>query len=226
MKSVAISGSLRANVGKKDAKGLRTTGMVPCVLYGGTEQVKFAVLERDFKTLVYTPDVHIVELNVDGKKHNAIMKELQLHPVTDKILHVDFLEVVSGKPVTIELPVRFEGTAPGVKNGGKLLRKMRKIAVRGPVDKLPDALTINVSKMEIGDTVRVGDVNIPGLTLLDKPNITIVAVRVTRNVVEEEVVKPVTTATTATGVPAAGAPVAGAPATDDKKKPADDKKKK
>ncbi|HET6993197.1 MAG TPA: 50S ribosomal protein L25/general stress protein Ctc [Bacteroidia bacterium] len=222
MKSVAISGSLRSNVGKKDAKGLRTSGMVPCVLYGGTEQVKFAVEERAFKPLVYTPDVHIVELDLGGKKHNAIMKELQLHPVTDKILHVDFLEVVPGKAVTMELPVRFEGTAPGVRNGGKLLRKMRKIAVRGPVEKMPDALTIDVSKMEIGDTVRVGDVKIDGLTLLDKPNITIVAVRVTRNVVEEEVAKPVTTAA---ATPAAGAPAAGAPAAaDDKKKPAEKKK--
>lgn len=214
MKSVAISGSLRTNVGKTDAKALRNSGMVPCVLYGGSEQVKFAVEERAFKTLVYTPDVHIVELDLGGKKHNAIMKELQLHPVTDKILHVDFLEVVSGKPVTIELPVRFDGTAPGVRNGGKLLRKMRKIAVRGPVEKLPDALTIDVSKMEIGDTVRVGDVKIDGLTLLDKPNITIVAVRVTRNVVEEEA-KP---SATAAATPAAGA-AAATPAADAKKAP-------
>jgi large subunit ribosomal protein L25 len=222
MKSVAMSGTLRAGVGKKDANGLRRTGQVPCILYGGTEQVKFTINERSFKPLIYTPDVHIVELDLDGKKHNCIMKELQLHPVTDKILHVDFLEVVSGKPVTIELPVKFEGTAPGVRNGGKLLRKMRKIAVRGPVEKLPDALTIDVSKMEIGDSVRVGDVKIDGLTLLDKPNITIVAVRVTRNVVEEEV-KP---ATTAAATPAAGAPAAGAPAADAKKPAGDDKKKK
>ena len=216
MKSVAISGSIRTSVGKKDAKGLRTTGMVPCILYGGTENVKFATEERAFKTLVYTPDVHIVELELGGKKYNAIMKELQLHPVTDKILHVDFLEVVAGKSVTIELPVRFEGTAPGVRNGGKLIRKMRKIAVNGPVEKLPDALTIDVSKMEIGDTVRVADVSIDGLTMLDKPNITIVAVRVTRNVVEE--VKP--------GATTAAAPVAGAAAAPaaDAKKPAEKKK--
>ena len=213
MKSVAISGSSRTNVGKKDAKGLRTTGMVPCVLYGGSEQVIFAVAERDFKPLVYTPDVHIVELTVDGKKHNAIMKELQLHPVTDKILHVDFLEVVAGKSVTIELPVRFDGTAPGVRNGGKLIRKLRKIAVRGPVEKLPDALTIDVSKMEIGDTVRVADVTIDGLTLLDKPNITIVTVRVTRNVVEDESSKSSAAAPAAAGAPAA-----------DAKKPAEKKK--
>jgi large subunit ribosomal protein L25 len=211
MKSVAISGSLRTNVGKKDAKGLRTSGMVPCILYGGTEQVKFAVEERAFKPLVYTPDVHIVELDLNGKKHNAIMKELQLHPVTDKILHVDFLEVAPGKAVSMELPIRFEGTAPGVRNGGKLLRKMRKIAVRGPVEKMPDALIIDVSKMEIGDTVRVGDIKIDGLTFHEKPNITIVAVRVTRNVVEEPSAKTATAA-----APAAGA---AAPAADAKKAP-------
>ena len=219
MKSVAMSGTLRAGVGKKDANGLRRTGQIPCILYGGTAgQVKFTMEERSFKPLVYTPDVHVVELDLDGKKHQAIMKELQLHPVTDKILHVDFLEVVPGKAVTFELPVKFEGTAPGVRNGGKLLRKMRKIAVRGPVEKFPDTLTIDVSKMEIGDTVRVGDVKIDGLTLLHEPNITIVAVRVTRNVVEEEA-KP---AATAAATPAAGA-AAAAPAAD-AKKPAEKKK--
>ena len=224
MKSVAMSGSPRANVGKKDANGLRRTGQIPCILYGGTEQIKFTMAERSFKPLVYTPDVHIVELDLDGKKYKAIMKELQLHPVTDKILHVDFLEILPGKAVTIELPVIFDGSAPGVKNGGKLLRKMRKIVTRGPIEKFPDALRIDVSKMEIGDSVRVGDVKIDGLKFLHQPNITIVAVRVTRNVVEEEVAKPVTTAA---ATPAAGAPAAGAPAAADAKKPAggDDKKK-
>ncbi len=219
MKSVAMSGSLRANVGKKDANGLRRTGQIPCILYGGTEQVKFTMEERSFKPLVYTPDVHIVELDLDGKKHTAIMKELQLHPVTDKILHVDFLEVLPGKAVTIELPVKFEGTAPGVRNGGKLLRKMRKIVARGPIEKFPNELTIDVSKMEIGDAVRVGDVKIDGLKFLHEPNITIVAVRVTRNVVEEETAKP---AATAAATPAAGA---AAPAAGDAKKPAGDAKK-
>lgn len=214
MKSVAMSGTLRAGVGKKDANGLRRTGQIPCILYGGAAgQVKFTMEERSFKPLVYTPDVHVVELDLDGKKYQAIMKELQLHPVTDKILHVDFLEVGAGKAVTFELPVKFEGTAPGVRNGGKLLRKMRKIAVRGPVEKFPDALTIDVSKLEIGDAVRVGDVKIDGLTLLHEPNITIVAVRVTRNAVEEEA-KP---ATAAAATPAAAPKAAEA-------KPAEKKK--
>jgi large subunit ribosomal protein L25 len=213
MKSVAISGSIRSNVGKKDAKALRVSGKVPCILYGGTEQVSFAVEERAFKPLVYTPDVHVVELDLDGKKFNAVMKELQLHPVTDKILHVDFLEVVSGKAVTMELPVKFDGTAPGVRAGGKLIRKMRKLAVRGPVDQIPEAITLDVSKLEIGDAIRVSDVTVPGLTLLDIPNNTVVTVRVTRNVVEEA--KP--GATTAAAAPAAAAKAA--PAADAKKAP-------
>ncbi len=203
MKTVAISGSIRTSVGKKDAKALRVSGLVPCILYGGTEQVSFAVPERDFKSLVYTPDVHIVELELGGKNYNAIMKELQLHPVTDKILHVDFLEVISGKAVTMALPVKFEGTAPGVRSGGKLIRKMRKITVRGPVEKIPEAITIDVSKLEIGAAIRVSDVEVEGLTLLDIANNTVVTVRVTRNVVEEA--KPGAAPAAAKAAPAADA---------------------
>ncbi len=214
MKTVAISGSIRTSVGKKDAKALRVSGLVPCILYGGTEQVSFAVPERDFKSLVYTPDVHLVELELGGKNYNAVMKELQLHPVTDKILHVDFLEVITGKAVTMALPVKFDGTAPGVRSGGKLIRKMRKITVRGPVEKIPEAITLDVSKLEIGDAIRVSDVTVDGLTLLDIPNNTVVTVRVTRNVVEEA--KP--GATTAAPAAAKAAPAA------DAKKPAEKKK--
>jgi large subunit ribosomal protein L25 len=136
------------------------------------------------------------------------MKELQLHPVTDKIMHVDFLEVITGKAVTMALPVKFEGTAPGVRSGGKLIRKMRKITVRGPVEKIPEAITIDVSKLEIGAAIRVSDVEVEGLTLLDIPNNTVVTVRVTRNVVEEA--KP-------GAAPAAAAKAA--PAADAKKAP-------
>lgn len=209
MKSVAISGSIRSNVGKKDAKALRVSGLVPCILYGGSEQVSFAVEERAFKPLVYTPDVHVVELDLGGKSYKAVMKDLQLHPVTDKILHVDFLEVVAGKSVTMSLPVKFEGTAPGVRAGGKLLRKMRKISVRGPVDQIPEAILVDVSKLEIGAAIRVVDITVPGLTLLDKPNNTVVTVRVTRNVVDDS-------AAATAAAPAAGA---AAPAADAKKAP-------
>lgn len=220
MKSVAMSGSRRANVGKKGANELRRSGMVPCVLYGGEEQVMFAVDQRAFKHLVYTPDVNTVELDLDGKQHKAILKEIQLHPVTDRIIHADFLEVVSGKPVTVELPVKFTGTPIGVRNGGKLLRKMRKLSVRGPIEKMPQDITLNVEKMEIGDSIRVADMKFEGLSFLNGENMTIVAVRVTRNVVEEEAKPAATAAAPAAGATAAAAPAAGAakPAADAKKK--------
>jgi large subunit ribosomal protein L25 len=224
MKSVAMSGSLRANVGKKDAKELRRSGMVPCVLYGGQEQVMFSVDERAFKNLVYTPEVATVDLDLGGgKKHSAILREIQLHPVTDRIIHADFLEVVTGKLVTMDLPVKFEGTSPGVRAGGKLLRKLRKLSVRGPLEKLPASIAINVEKMEIGDTIRVEDMKMDGLEFLDTPSVTIVTVRVTRNVAEEEA-KPA--AATAAAPAAAGAPAAGAPAAGAKPaaKPAEKKK--
>ncbi|HLG02153.1 MAG TPA: 50S ribosomal protein L25 [Bacteroidia bacterium] len=215
MKSVAMSGSLRANVGKKDASELRRKGMVPCVLYGGTEQVMFAVDERAFKGLVYTSEANSVDLDVDGKKHKAILKEIQLHPVTDRIIHADFLEVLSGKDVTVQLPVKFEGSPEGVRAGGRLVRKMRKLEVSGPIDTMPEHITINVESMKIGDSVRVEDMKREGLTFLDKPNTTIVAVKVTRVIIEEPKPGVVTTA----AAPAAGTtPAAATPAPAGEKK--------
>lgn len=210
-----MSGSPRVSVGKKDAKKLRTEGKVPCVLYGGAEQVSFSVEEKQFKPLVYTPDVHTVALDVNGKSYTAILQDIQMHPVTDKIVHADFVEVVSGKPVTLSLPVRTTGTAPGVKAGGKLLKKLRRVSVKGTIDKMPEAITIEIGTMGIGDAVRVSDMKIDGLTFLDPQNSTIVTCLVTRNV-EEEPAKAAA-ATPAAGAPAAAAPAA-APAKDEKKK--------
>ncbi|MBL7883268.1 MAG: 50S ribosomal protein L25, partial [Bacteroidia bacterium] len=135
MKSVSISGSPRANVGKKDAKALRNSKSVPCVLYGGTEQIHFSVLAADFKNLIYTPHVHIVDLDVAGKKFKAIMQEAQFHKVNDSLLHVDFLEIVAGKPVTMNIPVKTTGVSPGVRAGGKLVKKLKTLKVKGLVEK-------------------------------------------------------------------------------------------
>lgn len=209
MKSVAMSGSSRANVGKKDAKMLRSEGKVPCVLYGGAEQVSFSVEEKQFKPLVYTPDVHVVKLDVNGKAYEAILQDLQTHPVTDKIIHADFVEVVPGKPVTLSLPVKTTGTAPGVKAGGKLLKKLRRVSVKGPIEKMPESITIDIANMNISDAVLVRDLNIEGLTFLTPENSTIVTCQITRNVAEEPA--PAAKA-------AAAAPAAAAPAKDDKKK--------
>lgn len=205
MKSVAMSGSLRANVGKKDAKQLRTQGQVPCVLYGGKEQVAFSVDERQFTPLVYTPDVNVVKLDLNGKAFEAVLQELQTHPVTDKIIHADFVEVVPGKPVTLSLPVKTTGTAPGVKAGGKLLKKLRRVSVKGTIDKMPDNITIDISNMNIGNAVLVRDMNIEGLTFLDPSNATIVTCQVTRNVAEEEPAKGATAAAPAAAPAAAAA---------------------
>ncbi len=210
-----MSGSSRTSVGKKDAKQLRSQGKVPCVLYGGTEQVSFSVDEKQFKPLVYTPEVHTVELDVNGTKYKAILQDLQTHPVTDKIIHADFVQIVPGKSVTLSLPVKTTGTAPGVKEGGKLLKKLRRVNVKGPIEKIPESITIEIGSMNIGDTVRVSDMNIEGLTFLNPENATIVTCQVTRNVVEEPTAAKVAApAAGATAAPAAGAaaPAAAAPA--------------
>lgn len=180
MKTVSISGSSRSNVGKKGAKALRDAKAVPCVLYGGKEQVHFSVLESDFKKLIYTPAVHIVDLDVEGKKFSTILQETQFHPLSDRLLHADFLEVVPGKEITMDLPVKTSGTSPGVRNGGRLIKKMKTVKARGLVDKMPDEITIAIDAMEIGDATRVEDIKIPGLTLLSAPKNSLVAVATTR----------------------------------------------
>jgi len=185
MKSVSISGSPRANVGKKDAKALRNAKQVPCVLYGGKEQIHFAVLAADFKNLIYTPDVNLVDLEIAGKKYNAIMQEAQFHKIHDQILHVDFLEIKSGKPVTMNIPVKTTGTSPGVRAGGRLVKKLKTLRTKGLVEKMPDTINIAIDEMQIGNSVRVEDIIIDGLTFLNAPNITVVGVETTRVVVEE-----------------------------------------
>ena len=197
MKSVSMSGSLRANVGKKDAKQLRNAGQVPCVLYGGEKQVTFSVDERAFTPLVFTPEVHTVDLDLDGQKFQAILQELQTHPVTDKIIHADFVQLIPGKSVTMNLPIKTVGNSAGVKAGGKLIKKLRKVSVRGPIEKMPENVTVDIENLGIGQAVLVRDLNYDGLTFLTSGNSTIVTVQVTRNVVEE---------------PAAAAKAAAAPA--------------
>jgi large subunit ribosomal protein L25 len=232
MKTISLKGELRTKSGKKEAallrrdkdpKGAKKDVRVPCILYGGKEQIKFSIIEKDFKPLVYTPEIHAVKLNVEGKEYNAILQDIQFHVVNDHIIHADFLEVVPGKSVVMNLPVQTEGTAPGVKAGGKLQKKLRTVRVKGPVDKMIDVLRLDVSKLEIGDSIRVGDLKYDGLTFLQAPNITVVGVRITRNVVEET---PAAAAATTAAAPAAGAAAAaGAAKTDDKKAPAADAKK-
>ncbi len=209
MKSVSISGSPRANVGKTDAKALRNAKLVPCVLYGGKEQVHFSVPSADFKNLIYTPLVHTVDLVIAGKKYHAIVQETQFHPLHDYLVHVDFLEIVAGKPVVMELPVKTSGTSPGVRNGGKLSKKLKTLRAKGLVEKMPDEVTIAIDKMEIGNTVRVGDIKLDGITFLNASNVTVISVDVTRAVAAET---PAAAAAKAPAPTAAKAPAAAAKA--------------
>ena len=179
-----MSGSLRENVGKKDAKAQRAQGLVPCVIYGGEKQYQFVVPENQFKNIIYTPEVKYAELTIGDKNFTAIIKDSQYHPITDRLLHVDFLEVVEGKPITIELPMLIAGTSPGVLRGGKLVKKARKIRVKGLLANIPENVTVNISNMEINDNFRVSDLNIENLTIMENPNKILVSVLVTRNVEE------------------------------------------
>lgn len=180
MKTISISGSVRQNVGKRDAKELRYQGQVPCVLYGGKEQVHFSVFEADLKNLVYTPEVYFVELNIDGKKFKATMQDIQFHPLTDLINHIDFMEVFEEKPVTMMLPVKFSGTSPGVKMGGKLVHKIKKLKVKALPKDMLDNITISIEGLELGKMIRVGDVSVPNLTILDAKANSIVSVETSR----------------------------------------------
>ena len=180
MKSVSISGSLRENVGKKDAKAQRNHGMIPCVIYGGKDQKMFVVDERQFKNILYTPEVKYAEVNIDGDVRNAIVQETQFHPITDRLMHVDFLEVVDGKPITIEIPFKVKGTSPGVLKGGLLKKRVRKLKVRGLLENIPEEITADISSLEINDMTKIGDIHVDNLEIVDNPNKVVLQVVPTR----------------------------------------------
>ena len=180
MKSIAISGSPRENVGKRDAKELRYNGMVPAVLYGGTTQTHFSVSAADLKPVIYTPVVHFIDLEVAGVKSQAIIQDIQFHPLTEKILHVDFLLLDEKKPIAIEIPIRLTGTSPGVKMGGKLVQKLRKLRIKAlPKDHL-DNIDVSIEGLEVGKSVRVSDLKFPKLTITNAIEDTIVSVTTSR----------------------------------------------
>ena len=186
MKTVSLSGSPRENVGKKDAKGLRAQGLVPCVVYGGKEQTHFSVNLIAFSKYVYTADVFKFELDLGGEKVEAILKDLQFDPVSDRIIHADFLQIIDGKPVKMELPVHISGNAIGVKNGGRLSTNFRRIAVQGLPKDFPDAIEMDITKLRIGQSLRIKDIDMPNVTLLHNPESVVVGVRTARGAMEDE----------------------------------------
>ncbi|MBN1198266.1 MAG: 50S ribosomal protein L25 [Bacteroidales bacterium] len=185
MKKVSMSGSLRENVGKKDAMNLRRKGNVPCVLYGGKEQVHFIMDEKSLTKILNTPDVYIVNITIDGKEYDTIIQEVQNHPVTDRVLHIDFLQVLPEKPVIIAVPVITSGVPKGVLRGGKLIKKVRKVKIKGVVKDLPDFINIEVSGLDIGQSIKISDLKQENLLFLDSPNNVVVTIRSARTVVEE-----------------------------------------
>ena len=180
MKTVSLSGSPRENVGKKDAKKNRNLGLIPCVIYGGKEQIHFTVEEKSFSKLIFTPEVYLINITIDGKEYNAIMQDIQYHPVSDRVLHIDFLELIPGKPVTIAVPIKVTGVSKGVLAGGKLIRKKRKVRVKALQEHLPDNIVLDITDLEIGDAIKIRDIKLDNLELLDNPRDMVVAVQVTR----------------------------------------------
>ena len=186
MKTLAISAKVRNGTGKTDSKALRNQGNVPCVLYGGEKQVCFYAHENDFRNLVYTPDVFIVELDIEGEKYRTVIQDLQFHPVTEKLLHLDFLEIFDDKEVTVTIPVHLKGNAVGIRDGGILSFRRRKIITRAIPGNLPDYIEINIEDVEIGQSIFIKDLRNEKYTFLAPDNAVVVGVRVARELIIEE----------------------------------------
>lgn len=185
MKTVSLSGSSRANVGKKDAAAIRESGNIPCVIYGGKEQKHFTVNEIALSKIVWSPSATQVVLNIDGKEYKSIIQDIQFHPVTDRVNHVDFLELHDDKKVKFKLPVKLVGSPEGVKKGGKLIQNFRKLTVQALPKHLPDNVEVNIEHLNIGDGIRIRELNVDGLKFLDNASSYLVSVQTTRNVAEE-----------------------------------------
>ncbi len=186
MKKVSLSGSLRGNVGKKDAKALRNQGLVPCVIYGGQDQVHFNLSDADFRTILFTPETFLIEITIDGKVFKTILKDVQYHPVGDQVLHADFYEITANKPVTVALPVKLTGTSPGVIQGGRLKLKIRKLKLKAMLEDMPEEVVVSIAKLKIGQSVKVKDIKLPKVTILDPAGSVVVDVKTARGLTAAE----------------------------------------
>lgn len=187
MKEITLEGTKRAETGKKATKLLRKEGMVPCNVYGEKRgedglpvSLSFAVSERELRKIVYTPHIYVINLVIDGESHTAVMKELQFHPVTDAVLHVDFYEVNDQKPITIGIPVKLNGLAQGVRDGGRINLSIRKINVTAPYQDIPEHLDIDVTSLQLGKSIKVGDLHFDGLELATPADVIVCSVKATR----------------------------------------------
>lgn len=188
MKSIDVKGTLRTATGKKATRELRKNGGVPCNLYGESKNengvntaLSFSTTQDELRKLVYSPDIYSVNLNIDGKECKAVMKELQFHPVTDVLLHVDFYEITEEKPIVMEVPIQLNGLAEGVKAGGKLAASVRKLKVRAPYTAIPEKLNIDVTNLGMGKTIKVGELHFESLELVTSPSVVVCQVKMTRS---------------------------------------------
>lgn len=188
MKSINVKGTARTATGKKATRELRKAGAVPCNLYGEQKDangvnvaMSFSTTQDELRKLVYSPDIYSVNLNIDGKECKAVMKELQFHPVTDQLLHVDFYEITEEKPIVMEVPIQLNGLAEGVKAGGKLAASVRKLKVRAPYTAIPEKLNIDVTNLSLGKTIKVGELHFEGLELVTSPSVVVCQVKMTRS---------------------------------------------
>ena len=188
MKSIDVKGTARTATGKKATQEIRKAGSVPCNLYGEARgenglpvALSFSTTAEELRKLVYSPDIYSVNLNIDGKEYKAVMKELQFHPVTDKLLHVDFYEITETKPIVMEVPIKLNGLAEGVKAGGKLAASVRKLKVRAVYSAIPERLNIDVTNLGLGKTIKVGELSFEGLELVTSPSVVVCQVKMTRS---------------------------------------------
>lgn len=188
MKTIEIKGTARTADGKKGAKLLRKQGIIPCNLYGELKDEKglpkataFSVTDAELRKLLYTPDIYTVQLDIDGKQCLAILKEAQFHPVKDNVLHVDFYQITDEKPIVMEVPIKLNGLAAGVKSGGKLAASVRKLKVKAVHTAIPERLDIDVTNLELGKTIKVGELSFEGLELVTSPSVVVCQVKMTRN---------------------------------------------
>ncbi|GAY27995.1 MULTISPECIES: 50S ribosomal protein L25/general stress protein Ctc [unclassified Prevotella] len=187
MKEISLTGKMRTDLGKKASKSMRKEGLIPCNMYGEKkgenglpEAMSFAVSMTELRKIVYTPHIYVVNLNIDGKEHKAVLKELQFHPVTDALLHVDFYEINEVKPITIGIPVKLNGLAQGVRDGGRINLSIRKINVTAPYQAIPEHLDIDVTNLRLGKSIKVGELSFEGLELATPAEVIVCSVKTTR----------------------------------------------
>ncbi len=188
MKSVSINGVARVNLGKKFAKQLRNKEHVPCVIYGSdkSEPIHFHAHTNEFRKIVYTPEVFLIDITIGEKTITATMSDIQFHPVTDRIIHIDFIKVVDGKSIKVDIPVSINGNSIGVRNGGRLALNIRKLLVEALAENLPETIEIDISALKIGQSIRVSDISIDNVNILSNPNDVVVGVKTSRAAVSEE----------------------------------------